>query len=114
LQSPKSKGSAEEEEEEEVVLERLSEGDAWLFPIVGWSVFIDHVRSDHPGLKMGSGVLVFLYAVIKFLGREWINWFLGLYFSVTGAISVWKVIYPRIFVAAVSSFVRLSSHWSRS
>ncbi|KAH0589439.1 Minor histocompatibility antigen H13 [Termitomyces sp. J132] len=59
-------------EAEEDVTERMSSNDAWLFPV------------------FGSFVLFGFYLVIKYLGKEWINWFLGWYFSVAGVASVWK------------------------
>ena len=36
-------------------------------------------------------MLVGLYLVVKFLGKEWISWFLGWYFTIAGVGSVWKV-----------------------
>ncbi|THV05071.1 hypothetical protein K435DRAFT_816645 [Dendrothele bispora CBS 962.96] len=62
----------EEDEEEEEIPERVSLEDAWIFPIIG------------------SMVLFGLFLVIKFFGKEWINWFLGWYFSIAGIGSVWK------------------------
>jgi minor histocompatibility antigen H13 len=32
-----------------------------------------------------------MYLVVKYLGKEWINWLLGGYFALTGVASVWKV-----------------------
>lgn len=32
-----------------------------------------------------------MYVVVKYVGKEWINWLLGWYFSIAGAGSVWKV-----------------------
>ncbi|KAG9316333.1 signal peptide peptidase-domain-containing protein [Chiua virens] len=63
---------ADEDDNREVLQDRVSSGDAWLFPIVG------------------SVVLFGLYAVVKYVGKEWINWLLGWYFSVAGVGSVWK------------------------
>jgi len=62
--------AADEDEEEEI--ERMSSGDAWVFPIIG------------------SIALFGLYTVVKYFGRDWVNWFLGWYFSVAGIGSVWK------------------------
>ena len=42
-------------------------------------------------LQMGSAVLLGLYTVIKYFGKEWINWFLGYFFAINGVVSVWKV-----------------------
>jgi len=39
---------------------------------------------------MGSMALLGLYTAVKYFGKEWINWLLGWYFSVTGVGSVWK------------------------
>ncbi|KAJ4483461.1 peptidase A22B, signal peptide peptidase [Lentinula aciculospora] len=61
-----------EDEDEDEQPERLSLEDAWLFPIIG------------------SVVLFGLFVVIKYFGKEWINWLLGWYFSVAGIGSVWK------------------------
>ncbi|TEB06230.1 hypothetical protein FA13DRAFT_1750168 [Coprinellus micaceus] len=52
--------------------EHMTLGDAYLFPIIG------------------SFALVGLYLIVKFFGKEWINWFLGWYFSLAGVGSVWK------------------------
>ncbi|KAJ3735660.1 signal peptide peptidase-domain-containing protein [Lentinula guzmanii] len=61
-----------EDEDEDEQNERLSLEDAWLFPIIG------------------SVVLFGLFVVIKYFGKEWINWLLGWYFSIAGIGSVWK------------------------
>ncbi|GLB37097.1 putative presenilin, signal peptide peptidase, family protein [Lyophyllum shimeji] len=65
-------GSPADEDDEEEIVERVSSEDAWLFPV------------------LGSAALFGLYTVIRYFGREWINWFLGCYFSLTGVMSVWK------------------------
>ncbi|KAI9572203.1 signal peptide peptidase-domain-containing protein [Boletus coccyginus] len=62
----------DDEDEDEDIPDRMSSSDAWLFPIVG------------------SVVLFGMYVVVKYVGKEWINWLLGWYFSVAGAGSVWK------------------------
>ncbi|KAF7315733.1 Sec7-like domain belongs to guanine nucleotide exchange factors [Mycena indigotica] len=56
------------------VPERLSGEDALYFPIIG------------------SLVLVGLFFVVKYLGAEWINILLGVYFSVAGVAAVWKAL----------------------
>ncbi|KAK0241654.1 signal peptide peptidase-domain-containing protein [Armillaria nabsnona] len=61
-----------EEEDEDTDVERVSSEDAWLFPLIG------------------SGTLFGLYMVIQYFGKEWINWLLGIYFSIAGMGSVWK------------------------
>ncbi|KAJ6475352.1 signal peptide peptidase-domain-containing protein [Mycena vitilis] len=58
--------------EEEEVPERMSSGDAYLFPVIG------------------SATLVGMYAVVKYFGTAWINMFLGWYFSFMGVGAVWK------------------------
>ncbi|KAG2154396.1 signal peptide peptidase-domain-containing protein [Suillus bovinus] len=75
---PKSKGidksvvQDDEDDEDEGVTDRLSSGDAWLFPVAG------------------SAALFGMYAVMKYFGKEWINWLLAWYFSIAGVGSVWK------------------------
>ncbi|KAF8234057.1 peptidase A22B, signal peptide peptidase [Tricholoma matsutake] len=68
---PNSKKSDKNDEDQDHA-ERLSSDDALFFPIIA------------------SGALVGLYTIIKYLGAEWINWFLGWYFSIVGVGSVWK------------------------
>ncbi|KAG6917830.1 hypothetical protein DXG01_000890 [Tephrocybe rancida] len=65
-------GDPVDEEDEEEIAERMSLSDAWLFPV------------------FGSFVLFGFYIVIKYLGKEWINWLLNWYFSIAGVASVWK------------------------
>ncbi|THH30820.1 hypothetical protein EUX98_g3392 [Antrodiella citrinella] len=62
----------EDEEDEEDVPDRLSSADAWMFPI------------------FGSVVLLGLYLVVKYFGKEWINWLLQWYFTLAGVGSVGK------------------------
>lgn len=76
---PKSNGADksvvqgdEDEEDDEGIADRLSSGDAWLFPVAG------------------SVALFGMYAIMKFFGKEWINWLLAWYFSIAGVGSVWK------------------------
>ncbi|KAH9946985.1 signal peptide peptidase-domain-containing protein [Amylocystis lapponica] len=61
-----------DEDEEEEIPDRLSSSDAYLFPI------------------LGSFVLSGLYLVVKFFGKEWINWLLQWYFTFAGVGSVGK------------------------
>ncbi|KAH8828460.1 signal peptide peptidase-domain-containing protein [Flagelloscypha sp. PMI_526] len=63
----------EEDDEDDEIVERLTKEDAWLFPV------------------MGSGVLLSLYLILKYLGKEWINYILGWYFAFIGIGSVWKL-----------------------
>ncbi|KAK1236344.1 hypothetical protein PQX77_000422 [Marasmius sp. AFHP31] len=74
-QKEKEKDGKESENEEsesdgEEDIELVSLEDAWWFPIIG------------------SVVLFGLFLVIKYFGKEWINWFLGWYFSFAGVGSV--------------------------
>ncbi|KAG1869819.1 signal peptide peptidase-domain-containing protein [Suillus tomentosus] len=62
----------EDDDEDEGVTDMLSSSDAWLFPIAG------------------SVALFGMYAIMKYFGKEWINWLLAWYFSVAGVGSVWK------------------------
>ncbi|KAH0827482.1 signal peptide peptidase-domain-containing protein [Lanmaoa asiatica] len=62
----------EDEDEENDIPDRMSSTDAWLFPIVG------------------SMALFGMYMVVTYVGKEWINWLLGWYFSIAGVGSVWK------------------------
>ncbi|KAI0341989.1 hypothetical protein BDW22DRAFT_1358101 [Trametopsis cervina] len=82
---PKSKdGKAatkdhDEADEPDEQPERLSSEDAWLFPIIG------------------SVLLLGLYLIVKYFGKEWINWLLQWYFTIAGVGSGGK---------ALISFVR--------
>ncbi|KAG2756159.1 peptidase A22B, signal peptide peptidase [Suillus brevipes Sb2] len=75
---PKGKGTDksvvqdDEDDDEDDVSDRLSSGDAWLFPVAG------------------SVALFGMYALMKYFGKEWINWLLMWYFSIAGVGSVWK------------------------
>jgi minor histocompatibility antigen H13 len=40
--------------------------------------------------QFGSVTLFGLYMVVKYFGKEWINYLLGWYFSLAGVGSVWK------------------------
>ncbi|KAG1752921.1 signal peptide peptidase-domain-containing protein [Suillus lakei] len=62
----------DDEDEDEDVPDRLSSADAWLFPVAG------------------SVALFGMYAIMKYFGKEWINWLLAWYFSIAGVGSVWK------------------------
>ncbi|KAJ6593886.1 peptidase A22B, signal peptide peptidase, partial [Mycena capillaripes] len=70
LPPPRNADGSRSEEEE--VPERMSSGDAYLFPIIG------------------SATLVGMYAIVKFFGTAWINYLLGGYFAVAGVGAVWK------------------------
>ncbi|TDL24176.1 hypothetical protein BD410DRAFT_786262 [Rickenella mellea] len=62
----------EDSDDEDEIPELLSSSDAYWFPV------------------LGSVTLFGLYLVVKFLGKEWINYLLGWYFTVVGVGSVWK------------------------
>jgi minor histocompatibility antigen H13 len=64
--------------------------DAWLFPVVCCYEIVD-IFSSNNAYKIGSIVLFGLFLVIKYFGREWINWVLGWYFSLAGVGSVFRV-----------------------
>lgn len=72
MRSGAKKDGTDDEDEDEEEPERLSLDDAWFFPIIG------------------SVVLFGLFLVIKYFGKEWVNWILGWYFSFAGIGSVWK------------------------
>jgi len=62
----------EDEDDEEEIADRLSSADAWLFPVIG------------------SALLLGLYLIVKYVGKEWINWLLQWYFTIAGVGSVGK------------------------
>lgn len=89
----------DDEDDEEDVPERLSSSDVWLFPIVSicvqtgdeWGSSIPYAFSHSHPHQVGSAVLFGLYMVVKYVGKEWINWLLGWYFAIAGVGSVWRV-----------------------
>ncbi|KAH9978656.1 signal peptide peptidase-domain-containing protein [Lactifluus volemus] len=64
----KSKDPSDNDEEDS--MPRLTSEEAWLFPVIG------------------SVLLGGLFLVIKYFGKEWINWLLSLYFILAGFYSV--------------------------
>ncbi|KAK7692618.1 hypothetical protein QCA50_004250 [Cerrena zonata] len=68
-----SGSTTDDEDEEEEIEDRLSTSEAYLFPV------------------FGSVVLFGLYMIIKYVGKEWINWLMQWYFTITGVGSVSKV-----------------------
>ena len=42
----------------------------------------------HGIMQIGSVVLVGLFLVVKYLGKEWINWLMSLYFGLAGLYGV--------------------------
>jgi len=69
---PRDRSGGEKVDEDADDQERLSAGDAWLFPI------------------FGSVALVGLYLMVKYIGEVWLNWLLGWYFAIAGVGSVWN------------------------
>lgn len=86
-----SKGSVvqDDEDEDDEIPDRLSSADAWLFPVAG------------------SVALFGMYALMKYFGKEWINWLLAWYFSIAGVGSVWKS------AAALMRFVVGDERWKK-
>jgi len=70
LPSPDPKGTSNEDKDEDDSVPRLTAEDAWTFPV------------------LGSILLAGLFLVIKYFGKEWINWLLSLYFALAGLYSV--------------------------
>jgi len=64
------KGTSNEDKDEDDSATRLTAEDAWTFPV------------------LGSLLLAGLFLVIKYFGKEWINWLLSLYFALAGLYSV--------------------------
>lgn len=62
--------------EDEVLEERITTGDAWLFPI------------------MGSCMLFGLYLLLKYLGPEWVNEILRYWFAIMSWVAVFRVKSP--------------------
>lgn len=86
--SPSTQKGGDDGVEEEIE-ERLSSEDAWLFPVIG------------------SVVLCGLYYVIKYFGKEWINWLLGWYFALAGVGSLWKSL------ISLTKFIVGEATWNR-
>jgi minor histocompatibility antigen H13 len=79
----------DDDEDDEDIPDRLSSEDAWLFPV------------------FGSVVLFGLYMIVKYFGKEWINYLMGWYFSITGVGSVWKSL------VSLARFVLGHERWRR-
>lgn len=62
--------------EDEVLEERITTGDAWMFPI------------------LGSCMLFGLYLLLKYLGPEWVNEILRYWFAIMSWVAVFKVKSP--------------------
>lgn len=91
---PKRKSKDDErsqdgDEDDDEQPERLSSEDAWLFPVVS------QIRSSDANLtlalQIGSVLLFGLYVIVKYFGKEWINWILQWYFTIAGVGSGSKV-----------------------
>jgi len=61
-----------------------------MFPIVSLSS-VRRAESFSDTHQMGSVALFGMYVIMKYFGKEWINWLLSWYFSIAGVGSVWKV-----------------------
>ncbi|KAH9961237.1 signal peptide peptidase-domain-containing protein [Russula dissimulans] len=68
---------------------RVTAKDAWLFPL------------------LGSALLVGLFLIIKYLGKEWLNWLMSFYFALTGLYSV-----PRSLISLVA-FTLGTKRWNQ-
>ncbi|KAF9461276.1 peptidase A22B, signal peptide peptidase [Collybia nuda] len=93
LPSPKDSNGVSVYGDDEENMDRVSSSDAWLFPL------------------FGSAALLGLYTIVKVFGTDWINWFLGWYFSVAGIGSVWK---SSIFLARYILGPRRWTQFSKS
>jgi len=85
---PKSKDGSKNEDDDSVPL--LTAQEAWLFPV------------------LGSVLLVGLFLVVKYLGKEWINWIMSLYFAVAGLYTV-----PHSLIS-LAKFTLGRRRWNRS
>ncbi|KAI0254114.1 signal peptide peptidase-domain-containing protein [Lactifluus subvellereus] len=81
-----SKPNTSEDEDDS---SRLTSEDAWIFPLIG------------------SVLLAGLFLVIKYFGKEWINWLLSLYFALAG---IYSVPYSLISLAR---FTLSAQRWDR-
>lgn len=68
--------------------------------------------------QFGSCALFGLYLVVKYLGKEWINWLLGWYFAIAGVGSCAKVRHGALICCAepqrcilVDYFPRKMDNW---
>jgi minor histocompatibility antigen H13 len=57
--------------------------------------------------QVGSVALLGLYMVVKYFGKEWINYLLGWYFSLAGVGSMWKSL------ISLARFALGSNRWKR-
>jgi len=48
-----------------------------------------------------------MYLMVKYFGKEWINWLLSWYFSIAGVGSVWKVCF--VDWPSIARFIVFSS-----
>ncbi|KAI9463548.1 signal peptide peptidase-domain-containing protein [Lactarius psammicola] len=81
------KGTSDEDNGEDDSPLRLTADDAWTFPV------------------LGSILLGGLFLVIKYFGKEWINWLLSLYFGLAGIYTV-----PRS-LTSLARFTLGSQRW---
>lgn len=88
VQTRGPKGTSDEDKGEDDSPPRLTAEDAWTFPV------------------LGSILLASLFLVIKYFGKEWINWLLSLYFALAGLYSV-----PRS-LTSLARFTLGSQRWN--
>ncbi|KAI0277418.1 signal peptide peptidase-domain-containing protein [Russula aff. rugulosa BPL654] len=88
-----AKSSDNDGEDEDDSSTRLTAEDAWLFPL------------------LGSVLLVGLFLVLKYLGKEWINWLMSLYFGLAG---LYSVPYSLISLARFTLGIECWSQFTRS
>jgi hypothetical protein len=55
------------------------------------------------GAQLGSAVLTGLYLVIKYLGKEWINWLMGWYFTCAALYTVPNVRTQAVHLVSIHS-----------
>lgn len=92
-----------------------------MFPVVrSFHVYLFSVRRvlkgrGHDLQQLGSVLLVGLFLILKYLGKEWINWLLSFYFAVVGLYSVPHVRPPlsrtvslRVFTVPFQSLISLA------
>ncbi|KAI0305685.1 signal peptide peptidase-domain-containing protein [Multifurca ochricompacta] len=90
LPNPKGPSKTPDDSKDEDDLSpRLTSEEAWLFPL------------------LGSVLLAGLFLVIKYFGKEWINWLMSLYFSLAGLYSV-----PHSFIS-LAKLTFGAQRWSR-
>ncbi|KAI0298504.1 peptidase A22B, signal peptide peptidase [Russula brevipes] len=85
----RSKRSEDGEDDDDELFPHLTAEEVWLFPI------------------LGSVMLVGLFLIIKYLGKEWINWLMSCYFALAGLYSV-----PRSLIS-LTKFALGARRWGK-